>query len=405
MITVKEAQKKIISNKIFLNNETIKLNNSLGRVTCDNIKSKLNHPSNNLSSMDGYALRYNDAILIKTAPVTIVGESSAGNPFRRSIKKQECIRISTGAVIPEGLNCILLKEKVTKNDGKIISTNQNIKKGDYIRKKGLNFKKNDLLIKKNNIITSRDIGIIASANHSNIKVYKKPVISVISTGNELRNPGKKINDYEIVSSNSLILEAIIISLGGKFINLGIAKDNKNSLKQKILKSKGSDILLTSGGISIGDHDLVQSTLLELGMKIIFWKIAMRPGKPLMFGKLNNMLVLCFPGNPVSTFVGSIIFLLPLINNLLNINTKLPITEAILAKDLKKNDEREEYMRAKLSYAKNNEIIADPYIKQDSSMSYYLAKSEGLIIRKPYDKALTAGKKVPIIPFSRISNTL
>ena len=132
---------------------------------------------------------------------------------------------------------------------------------------------------------------------------------------------------------------------------------------------------------------------------------MRPGKPLMFGKLNNMLVLCFPGNPVSTFVGSIIFLLPLINSLLNINSQLPITEAVLSRDLEKNDEREEYMRTKLSYSRNNKIIARPYLRQDSSMSYYLAKADGLIIRKPYDRALKAGKKVLVIPFSKICNTL
>ena len=280
-----------------------------------------------------------------------------------------------------------------------------LKKGEYIRKKGLNFKKNDLLIRKNNIMTSRDIGIVTSANYSNIKVYKKPIVSVLSTGNELRSAGKKISNSVIISSNSSTLGSFIESAGGKFIDLGIAKDNKASLKLKILKSKGSNILLTTGGISVGEHDLVQSALIELGMKVIFWKIAMKPGKPLMFGKLNNMLILSFPGNPVSTFVGSIIFLLPLINSLLNINNQLPITEAVLSRNLEKNDEREEYMRTKLSYTRNNEIVAHPYLKQDSSMSYYLAKADGLIIRKPYDKALKAGKKVLVIPFSKICNTL
>ena len=405
MITVKEAQSRIISNKISLNIETIKVKDSLGRVTCKNIKSKVFNPPNDVSAMDGYALKFKDAIRIKSNPISIVGESSAGSPYKKNIKINQCIRISTGATIPNGLDCILLKEKVKETNGKIFYINQNIKKGEYIRKKGLNFKKNDLLIRKNHIITSRDIGIITSANYSNIKVYKKPIVSVLSTGNELRNAGKRISNSVIISSNSSTLGSLIKSAGGKFIDLGIAKDNKASLKLKILKSKGSDILLTSGGISVGEHDLVQSTLIELGMKVIFWKIAMRPGKPLMFGKLNNMLVLCFPGNPVSTFVGSIIFLLPLINSLLNINSQLPTIEAVLSRDLEKNDEREEYMRTKLSYSRNNEIIARPYLRQDSSMSYYLAKADGLIIRKPYDKALKAGKKVLVIPFSKICNTL
>ena len=405
MITVKEAQNRIISNKILLNTETIKVKDSLGRVTCNNIKSKVFNPPNDVSAMDGYALKFKDAIKIKSNQINIVGESSAGKPYKKSIKDSQCIKISTGATIPNGVNCILLKEKIKETNGKIFYINQNIKKGEYIRKKGLNFNKNDLLIRKNHIITSRDIGIITSANYSNIKVYKKPIVSVLSTGNELRNAGKRIGNSLIISSNSSTLGSLIKSAGGKFIDLGIAKDNKASLKLKILKSKGSNILLTSGGISVGEHDLVQSTLIELGMKVIFWKIAMKPGKPLMFGKLNNMLVLCFPGNPVSTFVGSIIFLLPLINSLLNINSKLPITEAVLSRDLKKNDAREEYMRTKLSYSRNNEIIARPYLRQDSSMSYYLAKSDGLIIRKPYDRALKAGKKVLVIPFSKISHTL
>jgi len=405
MITVKEAQNRIILNKISLNIEIIKVKDSLGRVTCKDIKSKIFNPPNDVSAMDGYALKFKDAIRINFNPISIVGESSAGNPYKKSVKNNQCIKISTGAIIPNGLNCILLKERVKENNGKIFYINQNIKKGEYIRKKGLNFKKNDLLVRKNNIISSRDIGIITSANYLNVRVYKKPIVSVLSTGNELRNAGKKIGDSIIISSNSSTLGSLIKSAGGKFIDLGIAKDTKASLKLKISKSKGSDILLTSGGISVGEHDLVQSTLIELGMKVIFWKIAMKPGKPLMFGKLNNMLVLCFPGNPVSTFVGSIIFLLPLINSLFNRNSHLPITEAVLSRDLEKNGEREEYMRTKLSYLRNNKIIARPYLRQDSSMSYYLSKADGLIIRKPYDKALQAGKKVLVIPFSKICNTL
>ena len=349
MITVKEAQNRIILNKISLNIEIIKVKDSLGRVTCKDIKSKIFNPPNDVSAMDGYALKFKDAIRINFNPISIVGESSAGNPYKKSVKNNQCIKISTGAIIPNGLNCILLKERVKENNGKIFYINQNIKKGEYIRKKGLNFKKNDLLVRKNNIISSRDIGIITSANYLNVRVYKKPIVSVLSTGNELRNAGKKIGDSIIISSNSSTLGSLIKSAGGKFIDLGIAKDTKASLKLKISKSKGSDILLTSGGISVGEHDLVQSTLIELGMKVIFWKIAMKPGKPLMFGKLNNMLVLCFPGNPVSTFVGSIIFLLPLINSLLNINSHLPITEAVLSRDLEKNGAREEYMRTKLYY--------------------------------------------------------
>ena len=172
-----------------------------------------------------------------------------------------------------------------------------------------------------------------------------------------------------------------------------------------MNQKKSDILITTGGISVGDHDLVKSVLKKLGFNIVFWKVAMRPGKPILFAKHKNMIVLCFPGNPVSTFVASIIFLLPLIQKLFNLNYKLPIKTALLAKDLRKNDNREDYIRAKIKYLKNNQIIAEPFQKQDSSMTLILNKSEGLIIRKPFAKSVKAGSSVSVIPFSSINTII
>ena len=405
MITVNEALKKILMNVDDLNHETVNLNRSLGRVASHDIKSNLNLPQNNLSSMDGYAIKYKDAIIINNHPASIVGESSAGKPFEGNLGKSECIKISTGAVLPINVDCIILKEKAIIKDSKIVLCNQKLRKNEYIRLKGLNIKTGDIIIKKNTKITTRDIGITASTNQSSIKAYKKPIISILSTGNELGTVGQKLNRSQIISSNSFMLQSLINSLGGKCNDLGIARDDKNSLKNKILKSKGSDILLTTGGISIGDHDLVKSTLIDLGLKVVFWKIAMRPGKPILYGKLNKMSVLCFPGNPVSTFVSSIIYLIPLINKLQNISYKTPIKEAITSKDIEKNDEREDYIRAKLSFLKNNEIIAEPFAKQDSSMTNILANSQGLIIRKRFANAIKAGSKVLVIPFVHINQSL
>jgi molybdopterin molybdotransferase len=349
--------------------------------------------------MDGYALKYSSIKNIAKNPIKIVGESAAGNPYLKKLKNFECVEIYTGAEVPKGANLILLQERVIINNNSIVSTSQNYKKEQYIRKKGINFKNNSLIIKKNSLITSRNLSLAISSNHTKINVYKKPNIAILATGNELRNPSEKINKA-MISSNTPLLLSLINSFGAKAHDLGIAKDSVNSLIKKLKNLDKFDILITTGGASVGKHDLVKDVLNKLGMCLIFWKVAIRPGKPLIFGKLDKTLILGFPGNPVSTFVSTLIFLRPLIDKYLKIKSKPTIKNGILTKPLNKNDEREEYLRAKIFFESNMYKVI-PLSGQDSSMTSYLSNADGLIIRKPFDKALKIGSKVTILVFSEI----
>jgi molybdopterin molybdotransferase len=399
MLKVEDAINIIVSNATSLQEEIILLKNSLNRVNSTNVYANINSPPENVSSMDGYALKYSSIKNITKKPIKIVGESAAGKPYLKKLKNFECVEIYTGAEVPKGANLILLQERVIINNNYIVSTNQNYKKEQYIRKKGMNFKNNSLIIKKNSLITSRNLSLAISSNHTKINVYKKPNIAILATGNELRNPSEKINKA-IISSNTPLLLSLINSFGAKAHDLGIAKDSVNSLIKKLKNLDKFDILITTGGASVGKHDLVKDVLNKLGMCLIFWKVAIRPGKPLIFGKLDKTLILGFPGNPVSTFVSTLIFLRPLIDKYLKIKSKPTIKNGILTKPLNKNDEREEYLRAKIFFESNMYKVI-PLSGQDSSMTSYLSNADGLIIRKPFDKALKIGSKVTILVFSEI----
>ena len=399
MLNVQKAINIIVSKATSLQEETILLKNSLGRICSKNIYSNINSPPENASSMDGYALKYSNLKNINKIPIKIVGESAAGNPYTKKLNNYECVEIYTGAEVPKGANLILLQERVIISSNHIVSTSQNYKKDQYVRKKSSNFKINSLIIKKNSLITSRTLGLAISSNHTKIHVYKKPNIAILATGNELKNPNKHLNNA-IISSNTPLLISLINSFGGNAHDLGIAKDTLNSLMKKLQNINKFDILITTGGASVGKHDLVKDVLNKLGMQLIFWKVAIRPGKPLIFGKLNKTLILGFPGNPVSTFVSSLIFLRPLIDKYINTKKKLNIKNGNITKELGKNDEREEYLRAKIYYD-NNIYKVEPLIGQDSSMTSYLSKADGLIIRKPFDKALKIGSNVSILIFSDI----
>jgi molybdopterin molybdotransferase len=403
MISVKNAINLITSKATKLNDESISIDKCLGRVSSNDIFSNINNPPADVSSMDGYALNYKSLKNLKRTSIKIIGESSAGKPFYKPIKINECIALYTGAEIPKGADIILLQERVEINNDHIISTNQNYKKNQYIRKKGSNFKKGTVLLKKFNVISARALGLIVSSNKTHIRVLKKPKIAILASGNELRRAGSK-SSTGIISSNTLLLKSVIESFGGESFDLGIAKDNSPSISKKLRDIKKYNILITTGGASVGKHDLIKEVLIKLGMKLIFWKVAMRPGKPLIFGKLKNTLILGFPGNPVSTYVSAIIFLKPLINSYYKIKINYNIKYGILEKSLIKNDERQEYLRSKVKYIDNNYYL-NPIAFQDSSMTSSLSSADCLIIREPFARKLNKGNKVAFILFSDIHSSL
>ena len=266
-----------------------------------------------------------------------------------------------------------------------------------MRAAGTDFNKGDILLKKGRRLTARDIGIAAAMNAPWLRVTRRPRIAVLATGDEVVMPGEPIGPTQIVSSNSLSLSAFVTACGAEPIHLGIAPDDLDVLQRMAAAAAGADLLVTSGGASVGEHDLVQKALGAAGMELDFWKIAMRPGKPLLFGRLGATPVLGLPGNPVSAMVGSTLFLRPAIDRMLGLTASAaPGATAILGRDLPENDSREDYLRAEASYDSAGRLVATPFPKQDSSMLSLMARADCLIVRPIRAPAIKAGATVPIV---------
>jgi molybdopterin molybdotransferase len=396
MLAVDEALKSVLLGIKQLDYEQISIDQSLGRVLAIDLISRLTQPPSAVSAMDGYAVSVND---LATIPVTLkqIGESAAGKSFNGKILAGQTVRIFTGASIPEGANTIIMQEDTEKSAGGII-IKEAAPEGKYIRPAGMDFKKGQKLLKAGTRLNARNIGLAAAMNIPWIKVTRKPRIAILSTGNELVLPGEFVGQDKIISSNSLGLAAMVSANGGIPINLGIAKDDPRSLKNAVSQLSGVDMLITIGGASVGDYDLIKSVLSKEGLNITFSRVAMRPGKPLIFGNIFGTPMLGLPGNPVSASVTATLFLLPAISKMLGAEDSSHNTEtAALGRDVKKNDSRQDYLRAKLAINKAGEKIVTPFARQDSSMLKNYAKADCLIIRQPFAVSLAKGEIVSIIP--------
>jgi molybdopterin molybdotransferase len=395
MLAVDEALKSVLLGIKQLDYEQISIDQSLGRVLAIDLISRLTQPPSAVSAMDGYAVSVND---LATIPVTLkqIGESAAGKSFNGKILAGQTVRIFTGASIPEGANTIIMQEDTEKSAGGII-IKEAAPEGKYIRPAGMDFKKGQKLLKAGTRLNARNIGLAAAMNIPWIKVTRKPRIAILSTGNELVLPGEFVGQDKIISSNSLGLAAMVSANGGIPINLGIAKDDPRSLKNAVSQLSGVDMLITIGGASVGDYDLIKSVLSKEGLNITFSRVAMRPGKPLIFGNIFGTPMLGLPGNPVSASVTATLFLLPAISKMLGAEDSSHNTEtAALGRDVKKNDSRQDYLRAKLAINKAGEKIVTPFARQDSSMLKNYAKADCLIIRQPFAVPLVRGEIVRIV---------
>ncbi|MBT5641105.1 MAG: molybdopterin molybdotransferase MoeA [Rhodobiaceae bacterium] len=391
LLNLRKSIKKALSNIVPLDIQNVSLLEANNRVLSNNLKALKSHPPYDNSSMDGYAISFES---IKKTPIKIevIGEAPAGHPFLKKVPKDKAVRIFTGGIIPNGTVTVVILENVIVS-GKYIIIKNTEKKFQHIRKKGLDFKKGQVLLNKGQLLKPKDIALAASMNHTSLPVYKKPKIAVISTGDEIVLPGSKDAEYKIITSNSYGILSYIKNLGGEGIDCGIAKDTIESIKDKLTLAKDADIIVTLGGASVGDYDLIQKSLKD-DLKIGFWKIAMRPGKPLIYGTMNKSKFLGLPGNPVSSMVCSQLFLKPMIEKFLGLKNKNEypkILHAELGQDLPKNDIREDYIRAKL----NNNIV-HPFEKQDSSMLANFQRSNVYIIRPPHAKSIKKGNQVPIL---------
>ena len=398
MIPVAEAQANVLTGVSRLASEDVSVAESFGRVLAQDVASRMTQPPVAVSSMDGYAVRAADVATVP-ATLTLVGESSAGRGFTGAMKAGETVRIFTGAPLPNGADAVVIQED-TDVSGDKITMKESSGAGRYVRPAGLDFAAGQVLLKAGKRVSSRDVALIAGMNVPWVKVTRRPRIAILSTGNELVMPGETMGPHQIISSNSLGLAAFVNAAGGIAVNLGIAIDEPGALREKLAGIRGMDMLVTIGGASVGDYDLVKQVAGAEGLDITFSQVAMRPGKPLIFGKILGVPMLGLPGNPVSAGVCAALYLKPAIDVMIGAQTAETagvVTEtAVLGADVPENDRRQDYLRSKLELSAAGELTATPFAKQDSSMLAFFAQADCLVVRAPNAPALKKGERVPFV---------
>jgi len=393
MLTVTQARERILAALTPTPAETIPLASAANRVLASPVIARLTQPPADVSAMDGFALRAQDAPA--GATLKIIGTAPAGHPFAGTIGPGQAIHIFTGSIIPAGADSVLIQED-SSTTGTTLTVNESCVLGKNIRKAGQDFAAGETLIAPGQRLTPGKIGLAAAANHPWLAVHRKPRIAILATGDEIALPGEPIPEGGIISSNAHALAAFVSACGGEPIILPIAHDTMDAITAGANAAAGADLLVTTGGASVGAHDLVQDSLKSQGLALDFWKIAMRPGKPLMFGGLGALPVLGLPGNPVSALVCALLFLRPAIERLSGLPGAAPATTtATLTTALKPNDHREDFLRATITHTAAGDHVT-PFPVQDSGMLKTFAHATALINRPPHDPAREPGATVKII---------
>lgn len=395
---VAEALQRVLTGARPLPAENVALKDALGRVLAQDVAAQRTQPPDALSAMDGYAVRAAD---VAQAPATLVliGEVAAGHPFDGTVGPGQTARIFTGGVMPDGADTVVIQEN-TARDGDRVVIQKPIAKARNVRAQGIDFTQGQMLLPRGRKLTDRDLMLAAAMNHPAVSVHRRPKVAVLGTGDELLMPGSALRAGEIVYSNGFALAALAQSEGADVIDLGIARDRLEEIAAAVRRARdgGADVLLTSGGASVGDHDLVQRALKAEGLDLSFWRVALRPGRPMMHGLLDDMHVLGVPGNPVSSYVCAFLYLVPLIRKLSGrADIEQKVEAALLGSDLPANDERADYLRATLSDGPDGPV-ATPVPVQDSSLMAPLARADCLLIRAPGAPPATAGSPCAIVKF-------
>lgn len=392
MISVSEALGKVTGMFSPLPVEMVPLRNAAGRVLAKDVTAQRDQPPFAAASMDGYALRNGD--LKPGATFQIIGESAAGSGLDANVAPGQTARIFTGAPVPNGADRVVMQEDVTR-DNYVITIANAIDKKPNIRPSGYDFKSGDT-IKPPRRLSASDIALLASINIPSVPVYRRPVIAFLATGDELVMPGETPGPDQIIASNIFGLAALMDSNGAETRILPIARDNEASLKQALKLCAGADMIVTIGGTSVGDHDIVHGVASELGLKTEFFKVAMRPGKPLMAGKLNETPMIGLPGNPVASMVCGHVYLIPAVQKMLGLGGYARSRElARLGSDMRANGRSEHYMRASLG-VEYSQLTAHPFDRQDSSLQTVLSQANALLVRPPNDLPKKAGDMVEVI---------
>jgi molybdopterin molybdotransferase len=397
MISVEEALARLLAPLAALPAEQVSVADAVGRVLAEDIAARRTQPPFAVSAMDGYAVRAEDVVRVP-ASLRIVAEIPAGAGFGGVIGPGEAARIFTGAPLPEGADAIVIQED-TERRGNEVEVREGAPRGRYVRRAGLDFTAGDVLLHAGTRLSPRHIGLAAAMNRPWLFVHRRPRVGILSTGDEIVMPGDPIGPHQIVSSNALALCAFATVCGAVPVLVGNAPDDPGALKTIAAAAKGVDLFVTTGGVSVGEHDLVRDVLSRDGLSIDFWEIAMRPGKPLMFGQYRGTPMVGLPGNPVSTLVCSLLFLKPALDKQSGLPEGTePALTARLGVAVGQNDRRQDYLRARLVRAADGVLEAVPFEVQDSSMMRPLASSDCLVVRPPHAPPLAVGSPVPIIAF-------
>ena len=396
LMPVADALQRVLADARPLPAEAVPLDDALGRVLTEDVVALRTQPPAAVSAMDGYAVRASD---VAQAPVTlkVIGEVAAGHPFPDEIAPGQAARIFTGGVMPTGSDTVVIQE-LTTAAGDLVTIQKPTARGRNVRAQGIDFTRDQILLRKGRRLSDRDLMLAAAMNHPKLPVHRRPKVAVLGTGDELVPPGSTPGPGEIVYSNGYALTALARGENADVHDLGIARDRIEDIVTSVRRAREwrADILLTSGGASVGEHDLVQRALAAEGLDLSFWRVALRPGRPMMHGRLGGMQVLGVPGNPVSSFVCAFLFLVPLIRRLAGRQDVERVPEtARLGCDLPANDERADYLRAMLAPGPGGPI-ATPLPSQDSSLMAPLAKADCLLICEPRAPAAAAGSDCVIL---------
>jgi molybdopterin molybdotransferase len=400
-MAVADALAAIIAGATPLPEEMASLDAAHRRVLARDLTSRRTQPPVAMSAMDGYAVRTADVASIP-ARLHVIGEIAAGRPFERPLRAGEALRIFTGGVVPDGADTVVIQEN-TERDGDHVIIKEAAGGGKNIRPAGIDFREGDALLRAGRRLNDRHLSLAAGMNYPELPVRRRPKVAVLATGDELVLPGTTPGPGQIVLSNGYALRALARNEGADAIDLGIAADTVEATTNAIRRARdgGADILITTGGASVGDHDLVKRSLEAEGVEMAFWRIAMRPGKPMMHGRLGAMRVIGLPGNPVSSYVCAFLFMVPLIRALSGRDdVHHHVDQAVLGHDVVANDLRQDYLRARLDASAEGLPIVTPVGHQDSSLLGNLAAAEALVIRPPFAPAAAKGELCAILKLPR-----
>jgi molybdopterin molybdotransferase len=403
LLSVEEALRRVLGGVARpVEAETVPISACAGRTLAEPVVSLRTQPPFAASAMDGYAVRAADLSALP-ARLAVIGRSVAGMGFAGAVGPGQAVRIFTGAPVPAGADAVVIQED-TDADGDDVLVRAGVLPGKNVRAAGLDFSEGGSLLAAGRRLDARHVTLAAAAGHAHLPVRRKPRVAILATGDELVRPGEPAAPDQIVASNPFAVAAIAARAGAEPVDLGIAGDTPEALDQAIAQARDAraDILVTLGGASVGEADLVQAALSRRGMVLAFWKVALRPGKPLIYGRLDDMAILGLPGNPVSSVVCAILFVVPAIRRLLGDAGAGddPTEPAVLGADLPANDGRRDYMRAKLTASPDALPVAAAFPVQDSSMLSILARSDALIVRPPHAPPAKAGEPCRIIRLER-----